>query len=232
MWSDEFNGSSVDPGKWHVRNATYNSYELSYLTSRPQNVSVSGGALTITARRESMGGRQYTSGYLDTIGKAQWRYGRFEMRAKLPLTAGTSKGLWPAFWMRSVTQPAELDVMEAVGSATGGTTWDRVVHTIHQDTNGTLDHQGHETTLPSGELPTDWHTYAVEWEPGSMRFYLDDALVWQRSLATTPWLDQRFASPFHFRLNLQVGGSWPGTPTAATAFPAAYVIDYVRVFQR
>jgi beta-glucanase (GH16 family) len=72
----------------------------------------------------------------------------------------------------------------------------------------------------------------VEWEPGAMRWYIDGKLTYQRSLATTPWLDEAFGRPFFLRLNMAVGGNWPGSPDAATKFPADFVIDYVRVYQR
>jgi beta-glucanase (GH16 family) len=85
--------------------------------------------------------------------------------------------------------------------------------------------------MPSGGYPGDGlHTYATEWAPGVLRWYIDGHLVWARDRATTPWFDAAFSRPYHLRLNFQVGG-WLGTPTAATRFPADFRVDYVRVYQ-
>jgi beta-glucanase (GH16 family) len=213
--------------------------------NRPENVSVSGGVLHLIARREATpltcgaadtrfpGGRQYSSAHLSTRGKADWTYGRFEMRATLPTAAGTTKGLWPAFWLRpSAGGTGELDVMEAIGTDGTGTEHARVHHTIWYDYSGTHRHQPISVTVPNG-LPSDgFHVYAAEWEPGEIRWYIDGQLTYTRTTATTPWLNQAFNKPFYLRLNLAIGGNWPGTPTSATQLPASYDVDYVRVYQR
>jgi beta-glucanase (GH16 family) len=227
-WSDDFN--SIDSTKWNVRNNSWAGNEESIVTSRPKNVFVSNGALTLRAVKESytVGSttRQYTSGYLDTIGKEGWQYGRIEMRAKLP----AAQGMWPAFWTRNNTGLGELDIMEAVGGMTN-----RTVQTIHQSTNGDMAKAGHEDVLPSGSL-SDWHTYAVEREPGSVKWYVDDRLVFSKTVSTLSWLDSTFNSPMNIRLNLQVGGSMPNyynKPVIDAPLGASdYVIDYVRVYQQ
>jgi beta-glucanase (GH16 family) len=229
-WSDEFSGSSVDTAKWNVRNNTYASNELSIVTNRSKNVSVANGVLNLTAQREqySTGSttRDYTSGYLDSIGKFSQRYGRWEMRASLP----ASKGMWPAFWLRSNTALPELDIMEAVGGV--GTT----VHTIHQSTNGDKAKSGYEYTFPAGETAQGWHTYAVEWDPTAVRFYVDGVMVRQRTSTDLPWLATDFVTPMNIRLNLQVGGSMPSwygkNVDSTTVFPATFAVDYVRVYSR
>ncbi|QWZ09665.1 family 16 glycosylhydrolase [Nocardioides panacis] len=228
VWSDDF--SSLDGSKWNVRNNSWANNEESIVTARPDNVFVSNGALTLRALKESytVGSttRQYTSGYLDTIGKAAWQYGRIEMRAKLP----AAQGMWPAFWLRENSGLGELDIMEAVGGM-----GNRTVQTVHQSTNGDMARFGHEDVLPSGTF-SDWHTYAVDREPGSVQWYVDDRLVFSKTVSAVPWLDDTFDTPMNIRLNLQVGGSMPayyqkpviGAPLGASD----YVIDYVRVYQR
>ena len=143
--------------------------------------------------------RQYTSGYLDTIGKESWQYGRIEMRAKLP----TAQGMWPAFWLRNDVGLGELDIMEAIGGMNN-----KSVQTVHQSTNGGMGRLGHEDTLPSGSN-ADWHVYAVDREPGYMNWYVDDRLVFTATESTLSWLDPTFNSPMNIRLNLQVGGRMP-----------------------
>jgi beta-glucanase (GH16 family) len=238
VWSDEFNGSAVDGSKWRVRNGDHNSNELSCLTNRPQNVSVSGGVLHIVAQREqyTCGGysTSWTSGYLDTIGKMSRTYGRFEIRAKLPTQADTSKGLWPAFWLRPDDGgDGEIDIMEAVGSGVGDRNYNSISQTLWADYNNTYARQSHGVTFPAGDTMSDaFHTYAVEWEPGVIRFLVDGTVTYTRTSTDIPWLDKSFGRNFNIRLNMQVGGSWPGTPTASTQFPADYQIDWVHVYQR
>lgn len=248
VWADEFAGTGVDSARWRAED--YSTYgegnkELACLMNRPENLNVSGGVLHLIARRESTpfvcgssdsrfpGGRKFTSAHLTTKGKADWTYGRFEVRAKLPTAAGTTKGLWPAFWLRpSAGGTGELDVLEAIGSDGAGSEHTKVHQTIWYDYSGTHSHQPVTVTVP-GALPSAaFHVYAVEWERGEMRWYIDDVLTYTRTPSTTPWLDEAFAKPFYLRLNLAVGGNWPGAPTSATDFPASYDVDYVRVYQR
>jgi beta-glucanase (GH16 family) len=227
VFSDDFN--SIDRTKWNVRNNSWAKNEESIVTSRADNVFISGGALTLRAINESytVGSttRQYTSGYLDTIGRGSWKYGRFEMRAKLP----TAQGMWPAFWLRNNTTLGELDIMEAVGGRVNQT-----VQTIHQSTNGDLAKAGHEDTLPSGNTST-WHTYAVDRQPGSVKWYVDGRLVFSKTQSQLSWLDPSFNEPMNIRLNLQVGGSmpnWYGLPVKGAPLGASdFVVDYVRVYQ-
>jgi len=228
VFSDDFN--TIDRAKWNVRNNSWANNEESIVTSRAANVFTSNGALTLRAIKESytVGSttKQYTSGYLDTIGRESWQYGRIEMRAKLP----AAQGMWPAFWLRDNTNLGELDIMEAVGGLPT-----KSVQTIHQSTNGGMGKAGHEDILPSG-INTTWHTYAVEREPGSVKWYVDDRLVFSKTESVLSWLDPTFCEPMNIRLNLQVGGSmpaWYGMPVNGAPLGASdYVIDYVRVYQQ
>ena len=227
VFNEDFN--AIDRTKWNVRNNSWANNEESIVTSRSANVFVSNGALTLRAIKETytVGSttRQYTSGYLDTIGRGSWQYGRFEMRAKLP----TAQGMWPAFWLRDNTNAGELDIMEAVGGMPTKT-----VQTVHQSTNGGMGKAGHEDVLPSGTTAT-WHTYAVERQPGWMKWYVDDRLVFYKTQSQLTWLDPTFCEPMNIRLNLQVGGSmpaWYGLPVSGAPLGASdFVIDYVRVYQ-
>lgn len=248
-WGDEFNGSGIDRTKWNVDNlSTYGdgNNEVACLMDRPENVNTTDGLLTITARKESAPiacgtndsrfphGRSYTSAMLSTKDKVDFEYGRFEISAKTPLTQGTSKGLWPAFWMRPASGGiGELDILEAVGTSKADLmTANQLVHTIHYDYVGTHPQQATTYTLPTGTTADGFHNYAVEWAPGSIKWYVDGVLSAERNISTTSWLDEAFVKDFYLRLNMAVGGNWPGAPDADTAFPATYQVDYVRVYQR
>jgi beta-glucanase (GH16 family) len=232
VWSDEFTGSTIDKSKWNLRNNEGRDIDLGCNVSSPKNSFVSGGNLTLRALREqatcSGQTRQYTQAYLDTIGKSSWTYGKFEMRAKSPNKPNSSQGLWPAFWLRPDDGGnGEIDVTELPGGAswydksTAAIFWDYTP--VKQDTR---------LPLPAGGYPGDgFHKYTTEWDQNSLRWYLDDKLVWSRDRSTTPFFDKAFNKPYNIRLNFQVGG-WLGSPDAATAFPADFVVDYVRVYQR
>jgi beta-glucanase (GH16 family) len=246
-WADEFDDTVVDTTKWKVfNNSTFGDGNNELACLMAGNVTEGGGTLTIRAEKLTAPklcgtndgrfpeGRSYTSGFLETRGLASFTHGRYEIRFKAPIEPGTSKGLWPAFWLRPASGSiGELDVLEIIGSSTSNAAQaNKLMHTIHYDYSGTHGKQGGSYTLPSGTWQSGFHTAAVEWEPGAMRWYVDGVLTYQRTLATTPWLDEAFGRPFYLRLNMAVGGNWPGSPDAATTFPADYVVDYVRVYQR
>ena len=242
-WHDEFDGTGLDATRWGVQNlSTFGDGNSELACLMADNVRVADGALTISARRAAAPvtcgsrdtrfpyGREYTSGMVQT--KTSWQYGRFEVRARIPTQAGTSKGLWPGFWMRPAGGgTGELDILEAIGSGASGTESRKIHQTIHYDYVGT--HPKQPFTATTAFVPAEgFHTYAAEWEPGAIRWYVDGALTYTRTTATTPWLDEAFSKPFFIRLNLAVGGSWPGSPDAATAFPGDFTVDWVRVYHR
>jgi beta-glucanase (GH16 family) len=229
VWSDDFNGTTVDPTKWNARPREHRDIDLACITNRPQNIIVGGGNLTLRAQRETYDCgevRQYTVGYLDTIHKHSWTYGRFEARLRSPNGPTNSKGLWPAFWLRPEDGgQGEIDVVELPG---GANWYQRATLAIFRDYTPTK--QDTRVDLPSGYPGDGFHVYATEWDADSMVWYIDGVEVWRRDAGTTPWFGI-FNKPFNLRLNFQVGG-WLGDPDAATAFPADLVVDYVRVYQR
>ena len=246
-WSDEFSGSRLDTSKWHVENdSTFGdgNQELACLTNRPVNLRVADGRLSLTAAREDPplvcgdsderfpNGRPYSSAMISTQGKESWHEGRFEIRAKLPLAPGSSQGLWPAFWMRPASGPGdgELDIMEAVGSSDPNDPEARRVHqTLWYDEKGSYPKQSQVAEVPGPA--TGFHTYAVQWRNGTMNWSIDGKVVFSRDETTTPWLNTAFAGRFFLRLNLAVGGTFPGSPSETTRLPASLVVDWVKVYQ-
>jgi beta-glucanase (GH16 family) len=241
VWSDEFDGTAVDTTKWSFQLGDgsevnlprgWGNNEQQWYTEN--NATVANGFLTITARKESVQASfNYTSARLRSYRKGDWTYGRFEMRAKMPL----GKGLWSAFWMLSTNREyggwaasGELDIVEYLGSEP-----DEVFGTIHYGgewPNNTFS--GTPYKLPEGgSFDQDFHVFAIEWEEGEIRWYVDDVHYGTK----TEWFSSAapFPAPFdkkmHLLLNLAVGGDLPGAPDANTQFPAEYVIDYVRVYQ-
>ena len=234
IWADEFNGTTLDQTKWSYQTGDgcaegicgWGNNELQYYQS--SNVTVSGGQLHITAKKERVQGKSYTSGRIRSINKGDWTYGRFEARVKLP----GGNGLWPAFWMLPTDntygawpQSGEIDIMEFVAA-----TPDHVLGTIHYgDPVPNNRNQGANFYLNSGIFPDAFHTFAIEWEAGTIRWFVDDILFLTKTaqdLAPYNWpFDQRF----HFLLNLAVGGNLGG-PVDAGIFPKNMDVDYVRVY--
>lgn len=248
VFSDEFSGTEVNRDNWTVYDrSTYGdgNNELACLMDRPENVSVADGVLTITARAEHpplrcgdrdarfSGGRSYSSSFLDSRGKVSFEYGRFEVRVKTPNAHGHTKGLWPAFWLRPDDGGiGEIDVFEIIGTSPDDPdTSSRTTQSIHYDYVKTHPKQNQAYDLPSGTFADGFHTHALEWGPGFLRWYVDDALTYERTINTTPWLNEAFSGPFHMRLNMAVGGNWTGSPDAHTRLPADFEVDYVRVYQ-
>lgn len=242
VWSDEFIGTTLDLTNWEYMLGDGSDYgmagwgnnEWQYYTSRPENVYVSGGALHIVARKESYAGASYTSARLRSLHKRDFLYGRIEARMKVP----SGKGLWPAFWMLPTDSPyggwaasGEIDILETVNVATTiygtihyGGSWPNNVHTGGSYSSAT-------------DFGLGFHTYALEWEPDVMRWYVDGLLYHTETSST--WYSTAapnnarapFDTPFHLLLNVAVGGNWPGYPDDSTVFPQELIVDWVRVSQ-
>lgn len=244
VWSDEFDGaagSSFDATKWvaEVGGDGWGNQEREYYTTRRENIALDGsGHLVITARAEPAptslscwyGSCRFTSARIKTKGLFAQAYGRFEARIRIP----RGQGLWPAFWMLGENidavgwpQSGEIDIMENIG---------REPHVVH----GTMHGPGYSgaggiggpDTLASAAYADDFHTYAVEWTPGLIRWFVDGAQYFQVTPASIPttakWV---FDHPFFLLLNVAVGGGWPNDPDATTTFPQQMVVDYVRVYK-
>jgi beta-glucanase (GH16 family) len=235
-FDDEFDGTGVDTNRWRVRNETTLSFDQARIMAA--NVAVHDGLLSITARRESIQGRDYTTGYLDTIGKFSRRFGRWEIRGKLPTAPGVSRGLWPAFWLRADQQFGEIDVMEAWGDPTSRSesianaySW-----TLHENTNSPPgSHRYGGWGRQNAPLADAFHIWAVDWSPGCLSFSMDGKNTGSVAADSAPWLASALAGPVNIRLNLQVGNSYWGfadaTKPEQTRLPASFLVDYVRVYQ-
>jgi beta-glucanase (GH16 family) len=243
VWSDEFSGpdgSSPDSKKWtyDIGGNGWGNHELEFYTNRKENARIEKGILVITVQKESFTGadgvtREYTSARLKTQNLFTQTYGRFEARIKIP----EGQGIWPAFWMLGQDIPStgwpkcgEIDIMENIGKEPG------TIHgSLHgPSTNGpTSDLTSIFTLLAGQSFAADFHLYAVEWEPETVRFYVDSSLYAAFHSSDWPaggkWV---FDHPFFIILNVAVGGDWPGSPDASTKFPKSMLVDYVRVYTK
>ncbi|MFE6613644.1 RICIN domain-containing protein [Amycolatopsis sp. NPDC057786] len=236
-FTDDFTGpagAGIDTSKWHFETGdNVNNHERQWYTSGTNNAALDGqGNLVITAKKENPGnyncwyGRcEYTSARLSTQGQFTQTYGRFEARMKLP----RGQGMWPAFWMLGADignvgwpNSGEIDIMENVGFEP---------NTVH----GTLHGPGYSGAGGIGaayngpNFSDDFHTYAVDWAPNQIKWYVDGNLYQTRTPADLNGNRWVFDHPFYLILNLAVGGYWPGDPNSSTVFPQRLVVDYVHV---
>ncbi|MDR5589235.1 family 16 glycosylhydrolase [Christiangramia sp. SM2212] len=234
VWQDEFDGNSLDLTKWNYQigdgcDQNICGWGNNELQSYQQdNVEVSNGTLKITARKERIRGSQYTSGRINSKGKGDFTYGRFEASIKLP----QGDGLWPAFWMLSTNetygswpQSGEIDIMEYVAS-----TPDEILGYIHYgDLYPNNQSQGNTYNLLNDVYYNDFHEFAIEWEPGEIRWYMDGILFSTKTPEDLDPANWPFDKDFHFLLNVAVGGNLGG-PVTDSMLPATMEVDYVRVY--
>jgi hypothetical protein len=226
VWSDEFNTDGApDASKWSYETGTgdsgWGNNELQYYTNRPENVKVENGLLKITVKKEDYNGSNYTSARIVTRGKYSVKYGKIEMRAKLPAGGGT----WPALWMlgnnfNTVGWPAcgEIDIMEHVAND---------LNKIH----GTLHYPDHfggngvSGTVVVPGVTSSFHLYSLEWNASFIKFYVDNQLYHTfNNNSETP-----FNNPFFFIFNCAIGGNFGGA-VDPNFTSATLEVDYVRVF--
>lgn len=227
LWSDEFNTDGApDATKWGYDLGTgsggWGNQELEYYTSRPENVIVKGGLLKITAIKENYSGSAYTSTRMITKGLFSFKYGRVEVKAKLPAGVGT----WPAIWMlgndiSTAGWPAcgEIDIMEHVGSQLN-----KIFGTLHYPGRSGGNADGSTKIITNAT--TDFHIYSLDWSASSIRIYVDDQLI--HSVVNTTAIP--FNHDFFIILNVAMGGSFGG-PVDPAFTNASMEVDYVRVYK-
>lgn len=276
VWSDDFDGTAIDPAKWGFEENCWGggNNEQQCYTNKADNAFVADGKLNIVVKKESFTGANspdgtgtatatlpYTSARLRTKNLKEWTYGRFEIRAKLP----SGQGSWPAIWMLPTNSPygtwassGEIDIMEAVNLKTptdeanaGGVPEARVYGTLHYGRNWPDNkNSGEPYKIPGGVNPADgFHTYALEWEEGEIRWYVDG--VHYQTQRKAGWYSQYLlnnvlvnapdGAPFddkaqyHMLLNVAVGGAWAGnvngTGIDTNIFPITMQVDYVKVYE-
>lgn len=250
-WEDTFDGPAgapPDPAVWtpEIGDGTaqgipgWGNAELQTYTGDPSNVSLDGmGRLAITAREAeagafdcSYGPCRYTSARIVTRDAVEVEYGRVEARIQLPY----GRGIWSAFWLlgsniATVPWPdsGEIDIMENVGHERS------TVHgTVHGPGYSGGNGIGRPFRLTRNEAFSDaFHDFAIEWEPGVIRWYVDDVPYSTVDAGDVPrgsaWV---YDHPFFMILNVAVGGNWPGSPDASTTFPQTMVVDHVRILER
>lgn len=242
VWSDEFDDMQINLEKWSYDTANgcqfgknlcgWGNNEKQYYTERSENSFIENGNLVIKAEKEIpfyLGEHRFTSARMVTKYKGDWKYGRIDVRAKIP----TGQGIWPAIWMLPTDTvyggwPAsgEIDIMENIGSEPN-----EILGTIHYGHDfWRFNSQYYD--VDTIDFSQDFHVYSVLWTEQCIQFQVDGNNLGEPNtrstvLPTTFPFDQRF----HLILNIAVGGNLPGEPDATTQFPQTLEVDYVRVYQ-
>ncbi len=246
IWSDEFDGHGLpDPARWGYETGFVRNQEAQYYTkARRKNVRIKKGYLVVTGRKERMKNpdydpvskdwrknreyAEYTSASITTQNRFAMQYGRIEVRAKVP----DGRGTWPAIWMLGTDIPqlgwpkcGELDIMEFLGRDSL-----KVYGTCHWADTFTGKHSSQGKNISVQPPPSaDFHVYAIDWSPDTIRFYYDDRMYFTFDINRAgSGVDNSFRKPFYLILNLALGG-WGGKIDDA-ALPQKFLIDYVRVY--
>ena len=246
-WQEEFDGASLDEKKWAVNvwpPRKVNDEDQAY-TRRTKNLRVEDGHLIIEAHKEDYEGAAYTSGRIYT--KADFLYGRFEIRARLP----RGKGTWPAIWMLPANpfkyatkckkgdvwqgsstcdawpNSGEIDIMEHVGYQMG-----HVHGTVHNEAYYWVKWEQRKGRVLFDDVADAFHVYALEWSPDRIDTFVDDTLYFTYMNEKNGWRAWPYDHPFQIILNIAVGGAWgrSGGGIDDTIFPQQMRIDYVRVY--
>ena len=244
VWSDEFDVDGVpDPKNWNYETGFARNEELQWY--QPDNATVKDGLLVIEGRKERVSNPNYRAGSTDwktsrqyaeytstsmtTSNLQTWQYGRFEMRARIP----TSAGMWPAWWTLGVSgewpSSGEIDIMEYYKG--------NVLANVACGTSTRWQAKWDSSTKSVSSLGAGWsnnfHVWRMDWDDQKIDLYLDEVLLNTASLSSM--LNADGTSPFkqkHYMLvNLAIGGVNGGDPSS-TSFPQGYEIDWIRVFQK
>lgn len=232
VWEEQFDGSAIDEACWthEIGNNGWGNNELQDYTASTKNSFQTGGYLVIEAKEEASNGSNYSSARMITAGKKEFKYGRIDIRAKLP----TGRGIWPALWMLGSNfwdegwpQCGEIDIMELIGHQ------DNIVYgTAHYGENpSSHNFMGGQDFLIGESFSDIFHVYSILWDEDLIIWYRDGIEFFRLQpddIGSNPW---PFNEEFFFIFNIAVGGDWPGSPDQTTLFPQRLVVDYIRVFQ-
>ncbi|CAL66799.1 glycoside hydrolase family 16 protein [Christiangramia forsetii] len=246
IWNEEFNYSGKpDAEKWNYETGFIRNLEEQIYTKRKKNLRIKNGKLEIIARKEKIKNKrfdpevqnyrintefaEYTSGSINTKDKFEFKYGRVEVRAKLP----KGQGVWPAIWMlganfEEIEYPyaGEIDIMEHVGKVP-----DEIHATVHYPWDNPQGITSNGGTRLLDNPSEKFHVYSVSWTDEKIEFLIDNSVYHSFDIDQAGEKTNPFRKPFYLILNLALGGNWAGEVNPEI-FPQKFIIDYVRVYKK
>ena len=239
VWQDEFENEGVpNPNNWVYDLGSgcpnlcgWGNSELQFYTDDPKNVNVKDGVLSITALRDTIEGRYFSSARIKTKYKFDFKYGKVEVRAKNPSGIGS----WPAIWMLPTDneyggwpKSGEIDIMEHVGFDK-----DSIFGTVHTEAFNHMRNTHKSGSIFIENNEEEFHIYGIEWDEKKINFMVDDQVYFTFNNENKSSAEWPYDQDFHIILNLAVGGTWGGQKGIDNeGLPWEFVIDFVRVYQR
>jgi len=237
VWQDEFEGEKLNEKSWTheledgcPKLCGWGNNERVWY--RKENATLKEGILIITAKKDKEHKDFWSSSRIVTSDKVNFRFGRIDVRAKLPET----RGLWPAIWLLGQNRAeigwpycGELDIMEEVGHMPF-----RVRGTvIYPDKKHELKFIGEKKELLYSKFSDDFHVYSIEWNERGIKYFVDNVKYYDKTYEELNIAEDRnpFLKPFYLIINCAVGGNLPKNPDYTSKFPQTFEIDYVRYFK-
>lgn len=229
VWEESFTSQSLDTNRWNVeiRDPGWVNNELQAYTSQSKNLFIDSNNLTIKTIKEKFDQANYTSGRINTQSKANWKYGRFEIRAKIP----KAKGVWPAIWLLSESisdegwpKCGEIDIMEHINNE------DIIYGTIHSEQYNHMTDTQIGGNISIGDLDSKFHTFGLEWNKDALVWFIDDEVYHRVNKVdhfTSGW---PFDKKYFLIINQAIGGFWPGDPDQDFK-SSEFIIDWIKIYQ-
>ena len=229
VWEEQFVGSQLDESIWNFELGNgcpnlcgWGNNELQVYTKN--NHFVKDGYLTIIAKKVD---GQYSSTRITTKSNKEFKYGRIETRAKLPI----GKGIWPAFWMlgsniSEVGWPkcGEIDILEYIGKEP-----DVIFTSLHTQASHGNTINTKKTKIET--IEEGFHIYAVDWNEQKMDFFVDEKLVYTFNPQLKNEYIKKKKKNFFIIINMAIGGNFGGPEVDNSIFPQEFIIDYIKVYQ-
>ena len=238
VWSDEFDGETLDPRKWRrqvVEPRRFND-EWQRYTDSVDNAFIDDGCLVIKAihRGGGHGSDQYTSARLHTLPEDGWKYGKIAARIQLPY----GQGIWPAFWMLGANidenggdtpwpQSGEIDILELYGSRDNGVIEANIHYADRSGRHASMGAVG--VKLTEGWFADNFHVFELEWDADSLQWFVDGKRFASTRISGREFSE--FHEKFFILLNIAVGSRGAGRPDDSTRFPQTMYVDWVRVYK-
>ena len=228
-WFENFDENQINLNRFNIeiQDAGWVNNELQAYTDNHKNIFIDNSILYIKAIKEKHGSAGYTSGRITTQGKSNWKYGRFEIRAKVP----KENGSWPAIWLLSESinedgwpKCGEIDIMEHINK-------ENIVYgTVHSDQYNHMKENQLGGKIEIENLDKDFHTFGIEWTENSIIWFLDDNIYYQINKGDYLEGEWPYDQEYFLIMNLAVGGFWPGNPDEDFK-TVGFEIDWIRVYE-
>ena len=229
VWEENFIHQVLDTNKWNIeiRDPGWVNNELQAYTSEAKNLFIDNDNLVIKTIKEKYKNANYTSGRINTQGKANWKYGRFEIRAKIPKT----KGVWPAIWLlsESISEEAwpkcgEIDIMEHINNE------DIIYGTIHSEQYNHMTDTQIGGNIEIKNLDSKFYTFGLEWNEDALVWFIDNEIYHRVNKLDHFKSGWPFDKNYFLIINQALGGFWPGNPDENFK-SSEFIIDWIKIYQ-